>query len=86
MPYKRRIPLSEELAKKFLFNKMEGNLSQGTSLETQKEVAISNENIEGKSLPESNIISPHSEIPNGGWLAWLQVFGSFFIFFNSWGM
>ena len=22
--------------------------------------------------------------PNGGWLAWLQVLGSFFLFFNSW--
>ena len=22
--------------------------------------------------------------PNGGWYAWLQVLGSFFLFFNSW--
>lgn len=22
--------------------------------------------------------------PNGGWQAWLQVLGSFFLFFNSW--
>ena len=24
------------------------------------------------------------EIPNGGFTAWLQVLGSFFIFFNTW--
>jgi hypothetical protein len=24
------------------------------------------------------------EIPNGGFKAWLQVLGSFFLFFNSW--
>ncbi|GFF58033.1 probable transporter MCH4 [Aspergillus udagawae] len=22
--------------------------------------------------------------PNGGWMAWLQVVGAFFLFFNSW--
>ena len=28
---------------------------------------------------------PHvSAIPNGGFIAWLQVLGSFFIFFNTW--
>ncbi|KAL5360115.1 major facilitator superfamily domain-containing protein [Aspergillus floccosus] len=27
-----------------------------------------------------------SFIPNGGWKAWLQVFGTFFIFFNTWGI
>ncbi|TAQ87456.1 hypothetical protein B7494_g4213 [Chlorociboria aeruginascens] len=27
-----------------------------------------------------------SEIPNGGLMAWLQVVGSFFLFFNSWGI
>lgn len=28
--------------------------------------------------------SPADTIPNGGLIAWLQVVGSFFLFFNSW--
>lgn len=28
--------------------------------------------------------NPHADIPNGGVVAWLQVVGSFFLFFNSW--
>ncbi|KAF2268060.1 MFS general substrate transporter [Lojkania enalia] len=27
-----------------------------------------------------------ASIPNGGFMAWLQVLGSFFLFFNSWGI
>ncbi|KAJ8101775.1 major facilitator superfamily domain-containing protein [Lipomyces tetrasporus] len=30
--------------------------------------------------------APRSEIPNGGLVAWLQVSGSFILFFNSWGI
>ena len=26
------------------------------------------------------------DVPNGGTKAWLQVLGSFFLFFNTWGM
>lgn len=29
---------------------------------------------------------PSSDIPNGGLLAWLQCAGSFFLFFNCWGV
>ncbi|KAG0646092.1 Aspyridones efflux apdF [Hyphodiscus hymeniophilus] len=29
---------------------------------------------------------PNHDIPNGGSKAWLQVLGSFFLFFNSWGI
>ncbi|OOF92824.1 hypothetical protein ASPCADRAFT_54322 [Aspergillus carbonarius ITEM 5010] len=29
---------------------------------------------------------PPSDIPNGGFLAWYQVMGSFFLFFNCWGV
>ena len=29
-------------------------------------------------------ISEKSEIPNGGFQAWLQVAGAFFLFFNTW--
>ena len=29
-------------------------------------------------------LSSGLEIPNGGFTAWLQVAGSFFIFFNTW--
>jgi hypothetical protein len=28
--------------------------------------------------------SPADPIPNGGFKAWLQVFGAFLLFFNSW--
>lgn len=42
--------------------------------------------------PESNVLAPKVEEkeeqpeppPNGGTLAWLQVAGSFFLFFNCW--
>ena len=36
-----------------------------------------------ESLPEEPN-SSEDEIPNTGFLAWLQVVGSFFIFFNTW--
>ncbi|PYI05354.1 MFS general substrate transporter [Aspergillus sclerotiicarbonarius CBS 121057] len=29
---------------------------------------------------------PPSDIPNGGFMAWYQVLGSFFLFFNCWGI
>jgi hypothetical protein len=29
-------------------------------------------------------VSDMSSIPNGGLLAWMQVVGSFFLFFNTW--
>ncbi|KAI9730843.1 MAG: hypothetical protein M1834_005561 [Cirrosporium novae-zelandiae] len=35
---------------------------------------------------ESPIPDTTSEIPNGGLKAWLQVLGSFLLFFNSWGI
>lgn len=35
-------------------------------------------------LPSVVPKDPNHEIPNGGFKAWLQVLGSFFLFFNSW--
>lgn len=43
--------------------------SEGTSLDASKEASAS---------------SSLNTIPNGGLDAWLQVVGSFFLFFNSW--
>ena len=33
---------------------------------------------------EASTSSPPDPVPNGGLTAWLQVLGSFFLFFNSW--
>jgi hypothetical protein len=35
-------------------------------------------------LPSVVPKDPNHDIPNGGFKAWLQVLGSFFLFFNSW--
>jgi hypothetical protein len=35
-------------------------------------------------LPSVVPKDPNHEIPNGGFKAWLQVLGSFFLFLNSW--
>jgi hypothetical protein len=50
-----------------------------------------NENMAGDDLSESSDHTtplPEKEIrsmiPNGGFIAWLQVLGSFLLFFNSW--
>lgn len=50
--------------------------------------------MDEKSSPESqpDIVEPRqkasvsdtSSIPNGGFKAWLQVGGTFFVFFNTW--
>ncbi|KAK5045825.1 hypothetical protein LTR84_008918 [Exophiala bonariae] len=39
-----------------------------------------------KELEREKTIAEQPPIPNGGMLAWLQVLGSFFLFFNSWGI
>lgn len=31
-------------------------------------------------------INDLSKIPNGGWQAWMQVLGSFFLFYNTWAI
>ena len=39
------------------------------------------------SEPVNDVFAVQNEsydIPNGGWVAWSQVAGSFFLFFNSW--
>ena len=47
----------------------------------------SQENDEEEAREELPSVVPkdqNHEIPNGGFKAWLQVLGSFFLFFNSW--
>ena len=56
----------------------ENNELSNSPLEVDIEVARQKEN-HGLSNPNT------SNIPNGGWLAWLQVVGAFFLMFNSWG-
>jgi hypothetical protein len=40
----------------------------------------------GSSTPKPEVSKPPlgPDIPNGGFEAWMQVAGSFFLFFNSW--
>lgn len=62
-------------------HKQLGSISGSASLDTMVE-------------PEATVLPPKEEVevkeeqpeppPNGGWFAWLQVAGSFFLFFNCW--
>ena len=47
------------------------------AMETISEPRTTTEKDEAPMLPEL-------DFPNGGFMAWLQVVGSFFIFFNTW--
>ncbi|GAM84094.1 hypothetical protein ANO11243_020860 [Dothideomycetidae sp. 11243] len=38
------------------------------------------------SAPPADSVNDVSSIPDGGLVAWLQVLGSFFLFFNNWGI
>ena len=50
------------------------------------ELNPSESSTEGKSIPDVLPSNPTSEIPNGGVVAWVQCAGSFFLFFNCWGV
>jgi len=43
------------------------------------DTVVGNDAVSPPTAPFAN-----TEIPNGGLTAWLQVLGSFFLFFNSW--
>lgn len=57
-----------------------------------EEVASANGSVETMVEAEANAVEPKDQVkeqqpeppPNGGWFAWLQVAGSFFLFFNCW--
>lgn len=42
------------------------------------------ENQMPKNASDAKYSKGNDEIPDGGWKAWLQVLGSFFLMFNSW--
>ena len=46
----------------------------------------SESSTEEKSIPDVLPSNPTSEIPDGGVVAWVQCAGSFFLFFNCWGV
>lgn len=50
------------------------------------ELKLNESSNEEKSIPNGLPSNPTSEIPNGGVLAWIQCAGSFFLFFNCWGV
>ena len=50
------------------------------------ELELNGSSNEEKSIPDVLPSNPTSEIPNGGVLAWIQCAGSFFLFFNCWGV
>lgn len=50
------------------------------------ELKLNDSNNEEKSNPNILPSNPTSEIPNGGVVAWIQCAGSFFLFFNCWGV
>ena len=71
-------------------------------IDDEKEIELPVESIESDKAAEDDSDSVPAElepvttkahsvnhvdsIPNGGLIAWLQVLGSFFIFFNSWSV
>ena len=50
------------------------------------ELNPSESSTEEKSIPGVLPSKTISEIPNGGVVAWVQCAGSFFLFFNCWGV
>lgn len=59
------------------------NESKTPSFEdAEKSVSVPGSDADVTSRP---VTSSASEVPNGGAKAWLQVLGSFFLFFNTWG-
>ncbi|KAH1492592.1 hypothetical protein KXX06_002753, partial [Aspergillus fumigatus] len=57
------------------------NRSEGSSPPSTLPV----EELRAEKVEETQTPSPPPP-PNGGWMAWLQVVGAFFLFFNSWGV
>lgn len=51
-----------------------------------KELNPSESTTEGKSIPDVLPSNTTSDPPNGGVVAWIQCAGSFFLFFNCWGV
>lgn len=61
--------------------------TEDVSIGTDSTVWTSQEKDEEEAREELPSVVPkdqNHEIPNGGFKAWLQVLGSFFLFFNSW--
>lgn len=58
----------------------------GDAEATSSSTAVSIQNPESRLQDEENEKQPPpaDPIPNGGFHAWLQVFGAFLLFFNSW--
>jgi hypothetical protein len=54
--------------------------------ESREDVTAADENGTALEPVQSRHVEVNgtSEVPNGGLLAWLQVFGAFFLTFNSW--
>lgn len=60
------------------------NESKTPSFEdAEKSVSVPGSDADVTSRP---VTSSASDVPNGGAKAWLQVLGSFFLFFNTWGI
>ncbi|KAF7860283.1 hypothetical protein EAF04_008411 [Stromatinia cepivora] len=65
---------------------LDQNTSAGESIKSKDQKLSGNDSeIIAEELPRV-APNPHADIPNGGVVAWLQVVGSFFLFFNSWGI
>ena len=57
------------------------NLASNRTSAAETDESTINEAID---LGEPRPIDPSNEIPDGGLKAWLQVAGSFVLFFNTW--
>jgi hypothetical protein len=65
-------------------NENKNSIDNSNSEETAWTSQEKDEEEAREELPSVVPKDQNHEIPNGGFKAWLQVLGSFFLFFNSW--
>jgi len=61
-------------------------ISDSQSANKVEEKSVEQQEKNGISIESNPVAPPPSDIPNGGFVAWLQCANAFFLFFNSWGI
>ena len=54
------------------------------SADEEKAASARVESVERPEADESPPLHAHDDVPDGGTMAWLQVFGSYFVFMDTW--
>ncbi|KAK9374343.1 major facilitator superfamily domain-containing protein [Lipomyces chichibuensis] len=79
-----------------MLSQIQRTLSRQSAVIQFEDDVVNIPNIAEAGTPESEMLSdaeeidekqnPFDDVPDGGFMAWLQVSGSFFMYFNSWGL